>query len=555
MRIGKLCCIVVFCLAFTAGASIAAELHVPADYPTIQSAIDAAADGDSVIVSPGRYVEHINFLGKAITVRSSDPDSQEIVAATIIDGDGTGRCVTFDHDEGHDSVIQGFTITNGCAPTGDSDGAGIYCVGASPVIDRNVVCGNVGASAVYATVGSPLIVDTTVSANEGWGVVCIGPGTVSRNNVSGNKNGLYASGVNGIATAVANTICDNHHGSDVGGVALGRCVFLDNYVAGNSSDWGAGIRAADSTIAGNIIEGNNASTWGGGVMVKANWALITANIVVANRAGVGLGAGVDVSTEGTVVMMGNLIAANQGHGLDCSSLMSLAGSCVTLANNTVVGNHGGLGIGRGRVVVRNCAVRDNRVELAAGWSEELPSIPVPAEVTVEHSLISGGLSGLNLSSEATLTWGPGNIDADPVFLDPGRWDDAGTPENTRDDTFILGDYHLLPGSPCIDAGTDNVDDPDTEEVEVLPDTDLDGKRRIIDGDLDGTATVDIGAYEYLPGDVNYDGRVNILDMLLVRNVIGNYPVSDATARACDVNADGEVNLADLLAVRARLGSR
>jgi len=46
----------------------------------------------------------------------------------------------------------------------------------------------------------------------------------------------------------------------------------------------------------------------------------------------------------------------------------------------------------------------------------------------------------------------------------------------------------------------------------MPDSDLAGIPRIIDGDLDGTATVDIGAYEFLPGDVKYDGRVNILSL-------------------------------------------
>jgi len=102
---------------------------------------------------------------------------------------------------------------------------------------------------------------------------------------------------------------------------------------------------------------------------------------------------------------------------------------------------------------------------------------------------------------------------------------------------------------CSVAGTNEVDNPDTPDVEVLPDTDLAGVARIIDGDLDGTATVDIGAYEYLPGDVNYDGKVNILDLISVRNSLGEDPASDSAARRCDVNADGEVNVLDVIAVR------
>jgi len=129
-------------------------------------------------------------------------------------------------------------------------------------------------------------------------------------------------------------------------------------------------------------------------------------------------------------------------------------------------------------------------------------------------------------------------------VDPGHRDG---------DTFILGDYHLLPGSPCIDAGTNDVDNPFTTRVEVLPDTDLAGLPRVIDGDLDGTATADIGAYEYLPGDVNYDGRVNILDLIAIRASLGQDPGSSPAARKADANGDGRVNIEDMIMVRGQLG--
>ena len=80
-----------------------------------------------------------------------------------------------------------------------------------------------------------------------------------------------------------------------------------------------------------------------------------------------------------------------------------------------------------------------------------------------------------------------------------------------------------------------------------------GLPRVIDGDLDGTATVDIGAYEYLPGDVNYDGRVNILDLIAIRASLGQDPGSSPAARRADANADGRVNIEDLIFVRGRLG--
>jgi len=53
--------------------------------------------------------------------------------------------------------------------------------------------------------------------------------------------------------------------------------------------------------------------------------------------------------------------------------------------------------------------------------------------------------------------------------------------------------------------------------------------------------------------VNHDGRVNVLDLILLRNCLGRDPASSVEARKADVNADGAVNVQDLLVVRGRLG--
>ena len=89
-----------------------------------------------VIVKPGRYVENIDFKGKAITVRSEDPEDSAVVDSTVIDGAGNGSVVTFNSGEGNNSIIAGFTITGGIADWG----GGIYCVGqTSPTIRQNVI--------------------------------------------------------------------------------------------------------------------------------------------------------------------------------------------------------------------------------------------------------------------------------------------------------------------------------------------------------------------------------------------------------------------------------
>jgi len=64
------------------GSGFADTIHVPADYATIQGAIDAAVNGDIVLVAPGTYVENLDFLGKAITVQSSDGAEVTVVDAT-----------------------------------------------------------------------------------------------------------------------------------------------------------------------------------------------------------------------------------------------------------------------------------------------------------------------------------------------------------------------------------------------------------------------------------------------------------------------------------------
>ncbi|MDP6769376.1 MAG: DUF1565 domain-containing protein, partial [Anaerolineales bacterium] len=89
-----------------------------ADFSTIQDAIDASSDGDEIIVMPGTYTSTqdghvVNMLGKAVTLRSSDPSNADIVAATIIDGENTRRGIACFNGETSKTIVAGFTITNG----------------------------------------------------------------------------------------------------------------------------------------------------------------------------------------------------------------------------------------------------------------------------------------------------------------------------------------------------------------------------------------------------------------------------------------------------------
>ena len=126
-------------ITFFAKFSLAqTTIRVPADQPTIQAGIDAASNGDTVLVSPGTYVENINFNGKNIIVGSFTLTSGDTtyVSQTIIDGNHNGSVVTFNNGESQTAVLYGFTLINGdgTANSTNNDGGGLYISSASPTI-------------------------------------------------------------------------------------------------------------------------------------------------------------------------------------------------------------------------------------------------------------------------------------------------------------------------------------------------------------------------------------------------------------------------------------
>ena len=119
--------------AASAGADV---LHVPGDYLTIQAAIDASVDGDTVLVADGIYTgdgnRDMNFGGRAITVEGNVADpSLCVIDIDASEGD-PHRAFWFHTGEGDDSIIRGFTIRNGFM---DRGGAVACENGASPLFE------------------------------------------------------------------------------------------------------------------------------------------------------------------------------------------------------------------------------------------------------------------------------------------------------------------------------------------------------------------------------------------------------------------------------------
>ncbi len=140
------------------------EVGTGKPYATIQSAIADAHSRDTVLVDDGKYIENINFLGKAITVKSVNG-----AIKTIIDGNLNGTVVTFSSSEGSNSVLDGFLLTNAkrTAVSSFLNGGGIYCYSASPSIKNCIIDGNQPdyGGGIYCELSSPLIVNCTITNN------------------------------------------------------------------------------------------------------------------------------------------------------------------------------------------------------------------------------------------------------------------------------------------------------------------------------------------------------------------------------------------------------
>lgn len=255
--------------------SAAVVLRVPADHGTIQGAILAAADGDTVLVAPGVYFETLDFLGKAVTVTSeAGPE------ATIVDARRLGPAALFRSGEGPRSVLSGFTLRNGL--TGDTGGCVAISSGAPTIAWNHVLgCestyggGGIGVSFSSASIRGNVVAGCRARGLGGGGVLVIGAGS---------------------AEIVGNLIAENDGGNG-GGIELwaaGTPLIAGNVLRGNRTDGvGGGIVAyngSDADVIQNAIVENSARTGGGVAFLVPSGArgpLLVANTIVGNNATAG----------------------------------------------------------------------------------------------------------------------------------------------------------------------------------------------------------------------------------------------------------------------------
>jgi len=399
------------------------------DFNTIQAAIDDSNDGDTTVVADGIYIgagnKNLDFEGRAITVRSENGS-----ANCIIDCEYDGRGFYFSNGETASSVLDGFTIRNGSLGWG-RNGGGIYCNFSSPTITNCTITGNSAGpgeghgGGIYCYSSSAIISNCTITGNSGIT----------------NGGGIYTS----------------YLSSSPFSPTIGNCT-----ISGNTPSGIVCFGSSPSII--NCISSDNT---GVGVLCAYSSSPTITNCTISKNSG----SGIACVRQSSPIIKNSTITGNSDGGMhtnnDCHPTLT---NCTFIGNSATVDGSGIVCYLYSSATITNCILWDNWASSGAEmW------FLVSSSLTVTFSDVEGGQSAVaGGGADCTLTWGLGNIDADPYFAKPGYWGDANDPNiivepNDPNAVWIDGDYHLqsqagrwdpnsqswvIDGntSPCIDAG-------------------------------------------------------------------------------------------------------
>jgi len=492
-----------FFLVFSANLVLnAAEYNVnqdgTGDFVVIQDAIDAALDGDVIVVLPGTYYENIRFDGKNMTLRSLAPEDEEIVATTVIDGGQNDSVVTFLGTEGEDCLLSGFTIINGISD--DNNGGGIRGLGTLALICNCTISNNrtgslfgYGGGGLFdcdGLINNCTIIDNYACEDGGGLYKC--DGTISNCTISSNSAADNGGALNGCSGAISNCTISRNSANNGGGLydcdgPIVNCTISDNLarrgaglsdcdgtvtnctISGNRTTWlsGGGLLWCDATISNCEITGNSALKGGGGLFSCFGTII---NCTISNNSA--LEGGGLCSCDGPIsgCTIGNNSANDQdGGGLyDCHGMIT---DCLIIGN-FAMWDGGGIS-GCDQTTISNCTIYGNEANWSGGgvascdWS------------AVTNCIIWGNEAGAG-DNEIDTFWhfvtvtfscvrdyaggGDSNISDDPLFV-----------------KGPLGDYYLScraagqeADSRCIDSGTGTAAsqglDEFTTRTDCAPDT-------------------------------------------------------------------------------------
>jgi parallel beta-helix repeat protein len=496
----------VFALAATP-AAFATTINVPADYSTIQAAINAAVNGDVIVVAVGVFKENIDFKGKEITVQGAGRRPPGNTPFTMVDGSNGGPTCTMATGETAASILMDIELRFGTGKliNGKRYGGGLYISKlASPTLDNVGIGSNtadLGAGVFVDKNCNPTFIDCLIANNvtknkgQGGGVYVLGTATfdfcrIAENTATyGTGGGIY---LRDSKSVITNSEFDKNHSWYGGGLhihggtpTVDATLFEENEVITapiNGEGGGMGITGKGSPLVTNSEFRFNFAHTGAGIYTYDATPLVGANLIHDNTSsttssGFGFGGGMALGKTGGQFELNEIYynIATLGGGISTRS-----STTALLLNNVIDHNDAdpaGIGVGGGifskdsTPTVLGNTIADNAANDGGGLF--VTGIAAPA---VDTSIIWGNTANANVSffdGSGFLTFGFSDVEAaslggsslsiDPLFADSAN-----------------RDYRLGSGSPVVDAGNFTFSGPAT---------DIYGNPRIVNG------RVDMGAAE------------------------------------------------------------
>ncbi len=290
--------------------------------------------------------------------------------------------------------------------------------------------------------------------------------------------------------------------------------------------------------------GGGVCTYGGGAVSVVDFSKLTIENCIIRTNVAEYGGALFCYRNANPTIVGNLLVDN--HALQNAAAVYCAYSHPKIANNTIVNNriHN-----EQNPYSENCAVLSFISKPV--FTNNIIRDNEPFSPYLDSQIWQNKAYYTHYNDIEDYETVGGNFDAEPLFADPGGWDDQGTP-SWSDDVWVDGDHRLLPGSPCIDAG-------DNAATAALA-TDLIGSPRFADDPFtpDGgpgpAPVVDVGACEYqdamVIGDLNCDGVRDFADvaafvLALVDAAAYANAYPDCDRNRADCNHDQSVDALDV----------